>query len=34
MHRQHELRKRGIDWWDPPIKGFDSSISSMNPRKF
>ncbi len=21
MHRQHELRKRGIDWWDLPVDG-------------
>lgn len=28
MHRQHELRKRGIDWWDPPVDGATASTDS------
>ena len=24
MHRQNELRKRGINWWDLPVKKFNS----------
>jgi len=34
MHRQHELRKRGINWWDLPVKGFDSSTNKLSTRKF
>lgn len=25
MRRQHELRKRGIDWWDLPLDGWDDT---------
>lgn len=28
MHRQHELRKRGIDWWDIPVDGMSPTNSS------
>ena len=32
MHRQHELRKRGIDWWDIPVDGMSAAAGSR--RKF
>jgi hypothetical protein len=25
MHRQNELRKQGINWWDLPVNRFASS---------
>mgnify|MGYP001825721293 FL=1 len=28
MHRQHELRKRGINWWDLPIDGWGARSST------
>jgi hypothetical protein len=32
MHRQHELRKRGINWWDLPVDGAGALTDSR--RKF
>lgn len=32
MHRQHELRKRGINWWDLPVDGMNETFDSQ--RKF
>jgi predicted ester cyclase len=32
MHRQHELRKRGIDWWNIPVDGMSALADSR--RKF
>jgi len=32
MHRQHELRKRGINWWDLPVDGVSGLSGSR--RKF
>jgi predicted ester cyclase len=32
MHRQHDLRKRGINWWDLPVDGANSMADSR--RKF
>jgi predicted ester cyclase len=32
MHRQHELRKRGINWWDLPVDGASALTDSR--RKF
>ena len=32
MHRQHELRKRGINWWDLPVDGVSALAGSR--RKF
>ena len=32
MHRQHELRKRGINWWDLPVDGASTLADSR--RKF
>jgi predicted ester cyclase len=29
MHRQHELRKRGIDWWDLPLDGFGEATAQQ-----
>ena len=34
MHRQNELRKRGINWWDLPVKGFNTNLSQLSGRKF
>jgi predicted ester cyclase len=34
MHRQNELRKRGINWWDLPVKGFNTKLSQLSGRKF
>jgi hypothetical protein len=34
MHRQHELRKRGINWWDLPVNGFDPRAKKLSARKF
>jgi hypothetical protein len=34
MLRQHELKKRELDWWGLPVKGFATSVSELNPRKF
>ncbi len=28
MHRQHELRKRGINWWDLPVDGMSANLAS------
>jgi len=32
--RQHELRKRGVNWWDGPVQGFDARVNTLNPREF
>jgi len=29
MHRQHELRKRGIDWWNLPLDGFGEAVAQQ-----
>jgi len=29
MHRQHELRKRGINWWDLPVDGMGATLASL-----
>ncbi|MDE0816977.1 MAG: ester cyclase [Pirellulaceae bacterium] len=29
MHRQHELRKRGIDWWNLPLDGFGEAAAQQ-----
>ena len=34
MHRQNELRKRGINWWDLPVRGFNTNLSQLSGRKF
>lgn len=34
MHRQHELRKQGINWWDLPTEGLAANVSLGSRRKF
>jgi predicted ester cyclase len=38
MRRQHELRKRGTDWWDLPVDGWNAvannSLAAGSRRKF
>ena len=31
MHRQHELRKRGINWWDLPVDSMGTYSASPSP---
>ena len=30
MRRQHELRKRGIDWWDLPVDGLSAATTKVS----